>query len=1381
MALLGFDSESYLKQKLAFLIDEHPEWADKTTSDLDAVFKYYGYATPEEHYAEVGYKEYDGKMNPNDYFDRDEYVLAKATSLFDQNKFFSIEEAKDAFLAAWGDQDVYLHYIKYGLKENVNPSNAFDESSYIESVAQATGNTAAEVKAAFEADGLTALTHYIEYGKDQGIEVTPVPAAEQVDTGEAPDVVTGEIFRLTPGLDMFEGENAGTAAGDTYIANVVQNEFGGQVNTLGSGDVLDGGAGTDTLNAKLTAGLFGFGSDGSMPIQPETDNIEIVNIQAVNSDIRTIAADGPSNTNVFLNAKDMVGVEKIGSLYSDANLVIQNMTTKGIDKLSDMTIKMAYTGNADHLWDESDLSVYFDQDYLTPETESSDPIVEFLAMNEDNYDASNGARPLEGVFFRELNFTLNGTEFDLTKYLGEDPAGAGDEITTYAEFLAAVQVSLAKLKADHPENAALQSVQATLGNTFETDVDPVTLIVRQGTAIRLTVDAKTNEIDNVLDVESTDLEVARAAGATVPNNNRYELADDEPQTTESTLGINVELEKVGLAGDGGALVIGSMNKTIDNEWNDVNTTVDRTTSGIEEFYVTVKGDENKSSSLSGLHSTNNNLRLVTVKTDEAQTGTFADLTIGNNNTDGLVVEKFEGFDNALKDVQTFDASAFKGDLTLFAGLTDEITAKYFNLEDTAGNPAADNVNFEYTGGTGNDGLFVTIDADNGVFSGAVTREDFSMTMTLDGGAGNDTIMLAITSPTDDDIELADLTDPNWYNNQKLNANLRIEGGAGDDIIWTPGSGDVVIDAGADNDTVYADNMGGKAVWAFNVYNEAVGASDPFELADLQSDANNSYRLYKAKLTVNFMGFEKTVEVSSTTGITTDLQINQAIKDAINNDAVLNKLIEAQDGPANTLVVTSLVDGEMVEGDLAISLAAPTTLTAGDVQQLSQWYGLTGQSDASLLALFGTQITAFNTANDYDSNFAKSGADAIDGSDSGYTSDNIITGGTGNDVLVLGTGDNSNDTIVYRDFGNGNDTVVNFDTGNGTDTITTTHDGRVESFTVTFSDIAAAAVETLTFDGVTITLNADGAGIIPAEDIALAFVEQYNTVGTGHWALAYTPGSASVTLSNSDAASTPDNGDTFGNVTDVVTADFNFSTAANDGSAAISNYVQGLEVSTYNADATYATFTLDFDSNSVGTDVVATVDGTMNYLGADISYSAGDGAITLAQAFANANYTGWDAVLQADGTTVVFTATTAGSGVGDPGFADADGVDPAQGGYVAGADEVTGGGTWTETTTTPDDGSGIDFIDFTAYNAEAVYVNGAQIEAEAGFGSSASDMYVKMTESGTNAGVYTVEVYEVGADKAYGGTDDVKVGVIGVIDFGSSIDDNNGFDADNFLI
>lgn len=1239
---------------------------------------------------------------------------------------------------------------------------------------------------------------------DQSIlrNVTSSPASVEAakealsGTGGTPVVA----LKLTVGMDDLVGDTGN----NIFKAVVGQNALGQQVNTLGSGDTLDGKGGIDTLAAKVTSGVFA-GSSYSMPIQPETTSIEIVKFEAVLADVYVDRQEASGRDEVFVNAKDMTDVQQLWSNHSDADLTIMNLTTKGLEKLSDMTIGMAYTGNADSRWSESDMHVYFDQDYLTPEATRTKPVVDFLAMNEDAYDRAKslGLDPqnfaLDGVFFRELQFTLNGTRFNLAQYLGEDPAGTGAEIRSYTEFLAAVQSALVQLKAANPTNAALQSVQASFGQTFKTDVDPVTLVQREGVGIRLTVDGLTNGNANTLSVASTDLEVARAANAVVPNNNRYEIADSTPPTAGEKLGINVALEKVGLAGDGGELVIGSMNKNLSNVWDSKTTTVEGTTSGIEEFYVTVYGNNTKSSSLSGLHSTNNNLRVVTVGTDAAQTGTYANLTIGNSNTDKGA---FLGYENALKDVQTFNASAFKGDLTLYAALTNEITAKYLNLVDAAPDaPGADNLNFEYTGGTGNDNINLTISADNGAFSGAATREDFLMNATINGGDGDDHITLAIIDNqgnsvfdrTDDNGLAYGIDNPfalpnagyaNWYDNQKLNANLRIDGGNGNDTIWTPGSGDVIIDGGAGNDTVYADNTGDKAVWAFNY---ASGATSRRDIDNLQSDVNDKYKVFKTDVKVSFLGFEATARIADVKGVASDLDINQAIKKAINSDAVLSKLLVATDGPANTLVVTSLIDGVRNDdvSDLVVKLVAPAaaTLTAGDLAQLSSWYGSVIPDAATAKALIDAQVALFNTnverdaslpSNVYNQNFATDGFlgnDPIMGSDSNHVSDNHITGGLGNDVLVLGTGAYSNDTVVYKGFGNGTDSIVNFDTtwvpaGSGS-----WNSSSYETLTLTFSaSDGSPAAQTIVFDGVTVNLAAPTAqGVIPVADVTSQFANQFDSA---NW---------EVTGFNTTTGEVVLTHKTPGAVTDVTSAAF---TGTYFG-AANGNGTVGVVVTTDAVDntvpGTASTFTVTY--TTANTAAISTVGTDISFDGATVDLTTGDGALTVATKVAAGTYANWTAgpvVAATDGVSYSVTFTANAVGATAIGTAAAFLVDAAS--TADGVNGSVAGTVGTAATTTPPvytvtsearPGYGIDYLDFSAYNAKAVYVDGVLVAGTAP--TALGQTYITLVESATNDGSYTMTQYaEAGA---LGTAGDTVVGVIGVADFGVEKD----FLAQNFIL
>ncbi|MBC2704943.1 hypothetical protein [Desulfobacula sp.] len=291
MALQGFNEEYYLGAKLAALQADPAtaaDWAGKDTAFLSTVLDSFGF-TAESHYQDYGWAE---GLAPNAYFNAAEYKLAKAEAMFDEGGYWSVDDALAFFEEAW-PYDPYLHYLAYGSAEGINPSNDFDESSYYESKLadlQADPDTADEwadktpddVKAAFEAAGLTALGHYEAYGRDEGIPVTEVPASEQVDPGS---VNPGETFVLTTDLDVL----VGTDGDDTFNAVLNDDEYIIQ-STFNSGDSVDGGNGDDTLILTAT-------DDESEDNVVYLDNIE-------NVVVRNLA-----DTRLFLEAGEWSGVD----------------------------------------------------------------------------------------------------------------------------------------------------------------------------------------------------------------------------------------------------------------------------------------------------------------------------------------------------------------------------------------------------------------------------------------------------------------------------------------------------------------------------------------------------------------------------------------------------------------------------------------------------------------------------------------------------------------------------------------------------------------------------------------------------------------------------------------------------------------------------------------------------------------------------------------------------------------------------------------------------------------------------------------------------------------------------------------------------------------
>lgn len=279
-------------------------------------------------------------------------------------------------------------------------------------------------------------------------------------------------------------------------------------------------------------------------------------------------------------------------------------------------------------------------------------------------------------------------------------------------------------------------------------------------------------------------------------------------------------------------------------------------------------------------------------------------------------------------------------------------------------------------------------------------------------------------------------------------------------------------------------------------------------------------LYKASLTVTYSGattrgasgvttgaavaldngFESTVTVGTTDYLGNHANINQAIKDAIIGDGVegggagdnvLEELLSVADGPANALVITSQIDGEFAKSDLAITLKAVTYSTLSSSEQTSIQNALRDLDNNSAATYTADEVQARLDA--AVANFATSGAltklamgtttdgtTLLAGSASTGHSDNTVTLGTGDDVVVLGTEANSNDMLLYVGTSNGTDVVVNFtQSGAAADSI---------NFTSYLNAKTSTSGSTISAVTPAITLNADNAASVNEVTIINTFAQ-----------------------------------------------------------------------------------------------------------------------------------------------------------------------------------------------------------------------------------------------------------------------------------------------------
>ena len=591
---------------------------------------------------------------------------------------------------------------------------------------------------------------------------------------------------------------------------------------------------------------------------------------------------------------------------------------------------------------------------------------------------------------------------------------------------------------------------------------------------------------------------------------------------------------------------------------------------------------------------------------------------------------------------------------------------------------------------------------------------------------------------------------------------------------------------------------GFAKFVFNTATDLI-VTGARPLDSLRSAAPVSVNAVNGTVKIDFLGFDKTVNIGTSVGSTsntaiTDLTINQAVKDAINNDSVLNKLLIAQDGPGHTLIISSLVDGYM-----GTNAANELRITLGNSATTSGQTGNTSlvQFDATQFVKFGASSTGV-----YTSVFASTQNATVlhNGADSVAVSDNVITPGTGNDVIVLGTAGfmvdqslaaytdayhatnaqylGSNDRVVYSGFDNGNDTIVYFDstvTTKGTPVSYTSVAATTEKVTLTFTDaiVTAAGQQTITFAGINVALSgaAGTQGVIPAADVAYQF--GHNATAFPGWTVSSSVlGSNTVTLTHTGA------------ITDLTTASF---TGTYTGTVTPVTTQQG-------ADAGVVGQVGKFDVNFTIATSAASATDSFTFDGAIVAYAKGDGATVLAAKANAATYANWTTTVDATTTTGAVTVhffEKAASVLGTTAHSNAAAVDfdvntsgtmnNVFGSINSITTEIlqTGAITTTAAVAAGAQGEGFDYLDFSAYRvANVVIATGAPASLAyttvTGVAAAAAFDYIQLVESTVNVGVYTVTQMR-SADAVLGG--DTLIGTVGTIDLGH----HQNFVAANFII
>lgn len=253
-----------------------------------------------------------------------------------------------------------------------------------------------------------------------------------------------------------------------------------------------------------------------------------------------------------------------------------------------------------------------------------------------------------------------------------------------------------------------------------------------------------------------------------------------------------------------------------------------------------------------------------------------------------------------------------------------------------------------------------------------------------------------------------------------------------------------IDGSAGNEVLYVDNSGtqqyvigganqaSKATWVFNTSGQDKTDGDSSQkLGALKASSFDSIPSWGREWQISYRGlYSQKIALDDKSDYTISAKdANQAIKQAINNDAVLSKLLAAVDGPGNTLKVISLVDGEHSKNALDITMHLPSvdSLTPDVVKGFFEKHPVVPDSgktkEMMAIALIAGQVTLDKS---YQTQMGRSDYDSlVTGKNAETVRSHVVEGAGGDDVIVLSSTRAAVHDIVQFNGIFGHDTIVNF--------------------------------------------------------------------------------------------------------------------------------------------------------------------------------------------------------------------------------------------------------------------------------------------------------------------------------------------------------------------
>jgi len=509
-----------------------------------------------------------------------------------------------------------------------------------------------------------------------------------------PPPASGDDILFTVGQDNLTG----TDGDDTFVGRIVQNTAGtGAVtNTFDSGDIFDGGLGTDTARISLTSVVT-----GDLPIGPaissESQSVEQFFIRTQFDNLDTAGITGSSLTEslqlgTILTSTDFDDV-LFGAANIDAQLNVGVQQWWSENARADLIIEDIRDPSQSVIFGfrDSDPGVsyaaFFDPEALNSAGRDS----QLTLTLRDDFDPT---RDLEEFPVNGVRFTLGGEEFTVTVDRGS-PENLIN--STYEAFTARLNEQL-------DATPGLETVTAVFDGT-----DQITLTDADGRSFEA---GSYTFVDGV-----------------VPGNGDLLFRQDVGAPIQGPISTTILLDGVGRGEEGGLIAVGSMGQT----------------DGVEQFNVLVED----TSHVQAMLSTNNILETVIVS--HVSSSSNGDLFIGSatqNPDDNFVTGNFglaistttddRLSTTGLSDVQTFDAEGFRETLFVGAQITIDSFDKYLE-------GATEEVPFLYHLGDGGSNLTISIDP--------TVQGDEDFGIDIIGGDMNDRVNLVLGDNRKDNIDI----------------------------------------------------------------------------------------------------------------------------------------------------------------------------------------------------------------------------------------------------------------------------------------------------------------------------------------------------------------------------------------------------------------------------------------------------------------------------------------------------------------------------------------------------------------------------------------------------------------------------------------------------